>query len=147
MTDIKFPTYSDSKSTEVECLVQIRKNIAPGTYLDSLISESLVDWFKSQTRDDLGCDIMAEVNYLTDTRDQEIKVNNKLNQRVNDLTEVIKSMTREYEKGETTKLELNILLMNLQGDFTELQTQYSILQDQNKRLKAHLFDLEHGSDY
>lgn len=139
----------DSKTAELivmRRLVDEFKNT--GLYLESLFTEKLYNWVSNQIKDDIGPDVMEwafdrtkehqlrnQVSELI-SRNQSLESTNKFLEECNKTKdELITQLGGSVEKWKEQSVDLAFKV-------NQLHEECEKLDEQNTRLKAHLYDLQ-----
>ena len=83
---------SSTKEDEIMFLELVRSEIAKETYLDSLFSKGLIEWFTNRVKVDLSCDLFGE--YCKSSEDWV-----KLNGMVQDANQVAGRLAKDFDKA------------------------------------------------
>lgn len=163
---IKNPTSQTTKIEETAILKKLQESINEASYLSSLVSPGLVDWFTEMVHNDFTPDIMATladarediINAERETRSArslaeaaaiaEAKYHNLYNAQV-ELVE-LKNKKIDSLHQEEGKLILSLSaaredIGNLQSENARLQSEIDRRDAEMIRLKALLWDLTNGS--
>ena len=136
-----------AKADEIKILDKLTKCFVenPDNYLASLFTAEFLGWAQNHIRDDFPVNVMEYINdyskdkEIKDLRDAAdkanaysallLKVQKEATDRIDFLNEELGTRTRELEKAHKECLNAG--------------TEALSLEDENTRLKARLYDLEH----
>jgi len=153
---IRLDIYNDmAKAEEIKILDKLTKCFVenPDNYLASLFTAEFLGWATNQIRDDIMVDVMQHINdYSKDDEIRELKQELDSQKKVTELNaEETDKLEREIREGEDficTDLKPQIQI--LESEKHELMAEASTklddihnLEQENTRLKAKLYDLEH----
>lgn len=151
------------KAEEIEALERFANSVGSQTYLASLLSKKLLDWFNSRVHDDFSCDLFADYDYTTEqlatalisVKSYKAEVETlqaKLdyaNQSAEDFKSVAAARVEELEKKiftyATSVGEMTVRIEDLERElaFANARAKSEVAQkdDEIIRLKAKLYDM------
>lgn len=157
---INIPQTATTKAEEIETLRHITVALAgTGSYLESLLSPRLLDYFAENVRNDFDPDVMSTLSNCNDLRDtmaahmnlmegEQKRVSKEYQKRLDEANEAIKfaqstidMQGKRHNDLLAERSELNQIIHDLTEEKEALIVKAGRLEDEVVRLKAKLYDL------
>lgn len=149
---LDIPTHLSSKESEIEFLATLIENLNLGTYLSSLLTGSLLNWFRHQVHDDMDCNIMAVVAHQQDVLQEQAAEFSVSGQAAKHYKEELTNLQKRMEvytddmRKQLKQRDIQIEEMeeefnSANSDIEDLTQRLSEAEFEIIRLKAKLYDL------
>ena len=147
---------SASKQEEIDLLNKVAKLFGKGTYMADFFSEKLLGWVEEQLKNDFPPELYEAAAHEKDEHSKTLASSLKKDKRIAEL----EAMVESQKDSIATIRDSNYLnVSGLEADIDSYRTKWeqesyradglvasnTQLQEEVKRLKAMIFDLEHPS--
>lgn len=150
-----------SKLDELQFLGEVADSLPAGSYLASLISAPLIDWFRYQSKMDLDCDLFAAYEHAKDSLNVlQGQYNAVHSENEKEISKLLENYDRKLKDWESTVAVRTQALENMRTQYNQQLAQNEKLmaeRDQTEgladrrqkeiyRLKAEIYDLRRELD-